>query len=142
MNRRLRLCTVIFSAFPLLASPGSHAQSRITITLSPNHPGSVIPDNFNGVSHETSTLLDGETLGGAAIADDATWTETSTSVKSSGGFFILTLAPASAAIAKLTPGAQAGSASPTNNNCLSMWADQQLAVSSEVMNSRGRCSSR
>jgi len=59
------------------------------------------------------SLTDGETLGGSAIGDDASWTGTPTPLASSGGNFLLTLSPATAAVVKLTAGAQTGPLPPT-----------------------------
>ena len=57
MKQQIRFCISILSAFLVLASPSLRAQSAVTISLSANNPGAVIPDDFNGVSYETSTLL-------------------------------------------------------------------------------------
>jgi hypothetical protein len=57
MNQRIRSCVLILIAFLIVTSLGLHAQSTVTINLNPNNPGAVIPDDFNGVSYETSTLL-------------------------------------------------------------------------------------
>jgi hypothetical protein len=57
MKQHIRFCILISCAFLVLASPSLHAQSAVTITLTPSHPGAAIPDDFNGVSYETSTLL-------------------------------------------------------------------------------------
>jgi len=59
------------------------------------------------------SLIDGETLGGSAIGDDASWTGMPTPVTSSGGNFLLTLSPATAAVVKLTVGSQTGPLPPT-----------------------------
>jgi hypothetical protein len=59
------------------------------------------------------SLTDGETLGGSAIADDGSWNGTPTPLPSSRGNFPLTLSPATAAVVKLTPGAQTGPPAPT-----------------------------
>lgn len=58
MKQHIRFCILVSCAFLVLASQSLRAQSAVTITLSPNQPGAVIPDDFNGVSYETSTLLD------------------------------------------------------------------------------------
>jgi len=57
MKQYIRSCILICSAFLIVACPGLRAQSTVTINLSPNNPGAAIPDDFNGVSYETSTLL-------------------------------------------------------------------------------------
>jgi len=57
MKQCIRSFILILSAFLILASPSLRAQSTVSITLNPNQPGATIPDDFNGVSYETSTLL-------------------------------------------------------------------------------------
>src|SRR5713101_1639935 len=57
MKQYIRSCILIWSAFLIVACPSLRAQSTVTINLSPNNPGAAIPDDFNGVSYETSTLL-------------------------------------------------------------------------------------
>jgi len=56
MKQCIRSFILILSAFLILASPSLRAQSTVSITLNPNQPGATIPDDFNGVSYETSTL--------------------------------------------------------------------------------------
>jgi Malectin domain len=56
MKRHIRFFILVLSIFLVLA-PSLCAQSAVTITLSPNNPGATIPEDFNGVSYETSTLL-------------------------------------------------------------------------------------
>ena len=75
---------------------GSYGSGEVWLLQAPN----------NDVS-----LTEGETLGGSAIGDDASWTGTPIPVTSSGGNFLLTLSPATAAVLKLTAGT--GSLPPT-----------------------------
>jgi len=70
---------------------GSYASGEVWLLQAPNNDVSV---------------TDGETLGGAPIGDDASWTGTPTALTSSGGGFLLTLSPATAAVVKLTAGPQ------------------------------------
>jgi hypothetical protein len=81
-----------------IQSGGSYASGGVWLLEAPN----------NDVS-----LTDGETLGGSAIGDDASWTGTPTPLTSSGGNFLLTLPPATAAVVKLSPGVQTGPPIPT-----------------------------
>jgi len=59
MKQRILFCVLILCGFLVLVSGSLQAQSAVTIVLSPNSPGTAIPEDFNGVSYETSTLLGG-----------------------------------------------------------------------------------
>jgi len=59
MKQRILFCVLISCGFLVFASGSSWAQSAVTVALSPNNPGAAIPQDFNGVSYETSALLGG-----------------------------------------------------------------------------------
>src|SRR5260370_22560153 len=59
MKQRILFCVLILCGFLVFASGSLRAQSPVTIALSPGNPGATIPQDFNGVSYETSALLGG-----------------------------------------------------------------------------------
>src|SRR5260370_12683622 len=59
MKQRILSCILILCGFLVFASGSLRAQSPVTIALSPGNPGATIPQDFNGVSYETSALLGG-----------------------------------------------------------------------------------
>src|SRR2546429_8345360 len=59
MKQHILFYVLISCGFLVFASVSLQAQSAVTVALSPNNPGAAIPQDFNGVSYETSALLGG-----------------------------------------------------------------------------------
>src|SRR5260370_41922878 len=59
MKQRILFCVLILCGFLVFASGSLRAQSPVTIALSLSNPGASIPQDFSGVSYETSALLGG-----------------------------------------------------------------------------------